>query len=385
MVAQLESWQYPIDVVGLTNFYTGPSAHTWERFLKGFRSLWHEHVMVIQKGDDLQIALRSLPGILPNFLQAIWSFFVLKPLIRKRYKVCIFGSPNNALLAIVLKKLGFIETLIYDDWDFFPADATTVKGHLDKLAMQWKEKLCIRYADFVISVSHFLSELRKKQGAKKVLVITNGVDYPRFQESQNKRPHPPTLFYMGHLYSPWGVDLPILALPAIRAKIPDVRYVVVGEGPECEALKALAYEKMNLQDCVSFLGGQDSHKMPFYLAEADIGVLTCRPDPFRKYASPLKAFEYMAAGLPVVGTRVSEIVKVIEASHAGIIIDSSPGAFAEAVIGLFTDLEKYKWYSANAIRCGMGYDWVQVFAPLHNLLNNLLAEPRPAICGEMNP
>ncbi len=278
LAAHLKRWERPFDVVGQVNFYTGPPAGPWTRFSRGFRDLFHERARVIRSGEDLEIAVRSLPGVCPNSVQAVWAYFAVRPLIRKRYELCIFGGPNNALLALFLKKTGIVGTLIYDDWDYFPGDATAVKGPLDKLAMKWREMICIRNADLVISVSHPLAELRKRQGAREVTVVPNGVDYSRFQAAQHKKPHPPTLIYMGHLYSPWGVDLPIRALPAIKARIPDIRYVVLGEGPDEGALRALAYEKMNLQGHVLFLGRQESHKMPCYLSEADIGVLTCRQE-----------------------------------------------------------------------------------------------------------
>ncbi len=353
-------------------FYTGPPEGRWRRFSQGLQSILHERAKVIRNGENLQIAVRNLPGLFLNSVQELWAFLIVRRLIRKRYELCIFGHPNNALLALFLKKIGTVGTLIYDDWDYFPGHITTIKGPLDMLAMKWREMICIKIADIVISVSHPLAELRKRQGAKDVKVVPNGVDYSLFKVAQNKRHHPPTLIFMGSLYFAWGVDLPIRALPAIKAKIPGIRYVVLGTGPDGDALRVLAYEMMNLQDCVFFLGRQDYNRLPHFLAEADIGVLTYRKEPFTEYASSLKACEYMAAGLPVVGTRVGAIAKVVEGSQAGVIIDSTPQAFAEAVISLFMDSKRYERYSVNAIHCAMTYDWKQVFEPIQDLLHRLL-------------
>jgi glycosyltransferase involved in cell wall biosynthesis len=373
LAAHLKLWGRPFDVVGRVNFYTGPPADSWTRFSQGARSLVQEPARVVRTGEDLQIAVRGLPRNFLNSVGEAWAYFIVRRLIRKRYELCIYGHPNNALLALFLKKRGIVGTLIYDDWDYFPGDVTSVKGRLDTVAMKWREMICIRNAEVVLSVSHPLAELRKRQGAREVLVVPNGVDYSLFRAAQNKMRHPPTLIYMGSLYSAWGADLPIRALPAIRAKIPNIRYVVLGAGPDEDALRSLAYEKMNLRDCVLFLGRQEPHELPHFLAEADIGVLTCRQVPFREYASPLKAYEYMAAGLPVVGTRVGEAAKVIETSQSGVIVDSTPEAFAEAVIGLLADSRRYEMYSANAIGCAVTYDWEQVLAPLQDLLHGLLA------------
>jgi glycosyltransferase involved in cell wall biosynthesis len=373
LAAQLKRWEYPLDVVGRVNFYTGPPVNPWTRFSQGTRSLCREPVTVVRIDEDLRIAVRSLPRIFPNSVQAAWASLMVRPLIRKRYELCIFGGPTNALLALLLKKKGIVGHLIYDDWDYFPGYVTSAKRPVDSLAMKWRESISIRNADIVVSVSHPLGELRKRQGARQVMVVPNGVDYSLFQPAQNKRGHPPTLIYMGSLYPAWGVDLPIRALPAIRARIPDIRYLVLGAGPDEAALRAQAHEQLNLQDCVVFMGRVEPRGLPHFLEEADIGVLTCRQDPFREYAFPLKACEYMAAGLPVIGTRVGEIASIIEASRTGIIVDFTPEAFAEAAIELLGDPERYGVCSANAISCAMTYDWDQVLGPLQNLFHRLLA------------
>jgi len=370
LIARLKAWGCPLDVVGQVNYYTGPPAGRWTRFSQGLRSMLHERAELVRSCDNTQITVRKLPGVFGTLAQELWTYIVLKPLIRKRYQLCIFGHPCNALLAALLKKRGVVRTLIYDDWDYFPGHTATARGPLGALVLRWRERVCIKNADVVVSVSHPLAELRRRQGAREVTVVPNGVEYSLFQPAQKKRLHPPTLVFMGNLSYVWGADLPIRALPAIQARIPDVRYLVLGAGPDENALRSLAYEKMALQDCVFFLGRQPYRELPRFLAEADIGVLTCRKQPFREYASSLKAPEYMAAGLPVVATRVGEMASVIEESQAGVIVDFTPQAFAQAVVGLFHDSTKYSEYSANAIACAMKHDWEEVLAPLRDLLKS---------------
>ena len=236
--------------------------------------------------------------------------------------------------------------------------------------MKWRERICIRQADLVISVSRSLVELRKQQQAKQVMLVPNGVDSLFFRTSRVKRSHPPTLIFIGSLYFDWGIDLPIYSLPAIKSRIPDIRYIVIGDGPDKDAFRTLAYEKMNCQDCVFFFGRQNYRKLPDFLSEADIGVLAYRNKPFIQYASSLKVLEYMAAGLPVVGTRVGDLTKVIEESRAGVVVDHTPQDFAEAVVNLFQDPIRYKEYSNNAMHCAAKHDWEIVLNPLKDLLDH---------------
>jgi teichuronic acid biosynthesis glycosyltransferase TuaH len=127
---------------------------------------------------------------------------------------------------------------------------------------------------------------------------------------------------------------------------------------------------MKLQDRILFLGRKAYEELPHFLAEADVGVLTYRPEQFVQYASSLKVFEYMAAGLPVIGTHVGEWAKIIEKSQAGLLIDFTPKAFAEATIELLHSSTRYKEYAQNAVSCARTYDWSQVFAPMLQLMNS---------------
>ena len=62
--------------------------------------------------------------------------------------------------------------------------------------------------------------------------MPNGVDYNLFSQAQIRVPRPPTILFMGKLDEAWGADLPIKALSIIKDVIPDVRYLLLGEGPD---------------------------------------------------------------------------------------------------------------------------------------------------------
>jgi glycosyltransferase involved in cell wall biosynthesis len=79
----------------------------------------------------------------------------------------------------------------------------------------------------------------------------------------------------------------------------------------------------------------------------------------------------MAAGLPVIGTRVGEWAKVIEQSQTGLLIDFTPKAFAEAVVEILHNPQKCQEFSSNAIDCARQYDWRQVFASMMELVETI--------------
>jgi glycosyltransferase involved in cell wall biosynthesis len=138
--------------------------------------------------------------------------------------------------------------------------------------------------------------------------------------------------------------------------MPEVRYVLVGGGPDERRLKAMATE-LGLEDCVHFFGRHKHQDLPRFLARADIGVATSRDTDFRRYACPLKILEYMAGGLPVIGTQVGETQVIIEKAMAGETVEFSPEAFASAALEMLSNRSKYELYSANAATFAREHDW----------------------------
>jgi glycosyltransferase involved in cell wall biosynthesis len=193
-----------------------------------------------------------------------------------------------------------------------------------------------------------------------VAVVPNGVDFARFHAANLVRTeHPPTLVYAGSLDARWGVDLSIRAMPLLRRQFPDIRLLIAGRGPAEQELRQLALS-MGLGDCVRFEGFVPYPDLPNLLAQADIGVATSRRDSFRRYASPLKIVEYMAAGLPVICSGGGEAEMMIEESKAGINIPFEPESFAEAVQSLCATPSNLSAAREAAINYAQGRSWEQM-------------------------
>lgn len=220
-----------------------------------------------------------------------------------------------------------------------------------------RERLCARQSDAVISVNILLAQLRMKQGARRVFVVPNGMNLPLLAQGRQKVPHPPTLVYMGTILPLWGIDLAIRAMPQLLQAIPDIRFLVAGYGPAEADLRALCQE-LGVAERVIFLGPLKYETLPSILSQADVGIATSLPDStFRYYASPLKLIEYMAAGLPVIASRVGQTEITMEEANAGILINHSVEEFVRAVISLFRDWALYERFSHAAINYSAGFDW----------------------------
>lgn len=143
---------------------------------------------------------------------------------------------------------------------------------------------------------------------------------------------PVTVGFVGTL-KPWhGTDLLLRALARTRG---DLRLDVVGTGPEQGSLEALAAE-LGIADRVRLRGAVAPEEVPAALRGMDIAVA---PYPAGDhYFSPLKVYEYLAAGLPVVASAIGTIPSMLEDGALGVLVPAGDvDALASALDELAAD------------------------------------------------
>jgi glycosyltransferase involved in cell wall biosynthesis len=140
----------------------------------------------------------------------------------------------------------------------------------------------------------------------------------------------PVIGAAGRLVPIKGMEYLIRALPAIRAAVPGATLEVAGSGPEEDALKDEA-GRLGLDGCVRFLGWQD--EIPFH--RWDVFAI-----PSLEEAFGIAALEAMAAGLPVVASRVGGLTELVEHGISGWLVKpADPDAIAAGIIPLLLDSE----------------------------------------------
>ncbi len=193
---------------------------------------------------------------------------------------------------------------------------------------------------FAISkgVADYLS--RYSEANDKVHVTNNGVDVTRFSENVTpSRPAKSGTFTVGFVGSlkPWhGLNILADAYELFRNKSPCTRLLIVGDGPERETL-VNGLTARNVLGSTEFTGMVASSQVPSLLASMDVGVAPYpKLDDF--YFSPLKVYEYMAAGLPVVASRVGDISELIQDGVDGFLVrPGDPADLAAALDRLRSD------------------------------------------------
>lgn len=199
-----------------------------------------------------------------------------------------------------------------------------------------RERAALNHATLRVAVSaEVAAQVDEVAPGGRTVVVANGVDLDLFvdladRESARRRlglsPDSCAAVFVGAL-RPWhGLDIAIRALPDAP---PHLRLVVAGDGPLAGELRALA-EGLGVSDRVDWLGHVPHDAVPGVLAAADI-ALAPYPDLSTFSFSPLKLYEYLAAGTPVVASHIGQIADVLAGGRYGTLVaPGDPIALAEA-------------------------------------------------------
>lgn len=172
-------------------------------------------------------------------------------------------------------------------------------GRVFTLLKRW----VLKKADAVTVVSRPMVDAADGIGGplRHIDVIPMGVDFEgRFSLDSSVERVPGQILFAGRLVEKKGVKYLIEALQAIRARVPDAHLVIIGGGPEQDALAQLV-STLGLQDCVVFLGAMSQATLPEHYRSATVFVA-----PFVNAVSGdreglgLVSAEAIACGCPVV-------------------------------------------------------------------------------------
>ncbi len=148
------------------------------------------------------------------------------------------------------------------------------------------------------------------------------------------------LLTAGRLVERKGHDVVVRALPQVIAEIPDVHYVILGDGPQSPCLRAMA-AGLGLADRVTFRGRVPDDAMPAHFALCDAFVMPSRDVP----GAPIEGFgivylEAAAAGKPAIAGRSGGAAEAVLDGQTGLVVDPcAADQVAEAAVRLLRDHE----------------------------------------------
>jgi glycosyltransferase involved in cell wall biosynthesis len=203
---------------------------------------------------------------------------------------------------------------------------------LHRLVAGWEARFTYRLADKIICVS----EPARRHLAKtwqvdldKIVVMPNGVDLLRFRPDYDPQPvraelalsDGPVVGFVGGFQHWHGLDRLVESFAAVLAEYPHAMLLLVGDGRARPAVESKIAE-LGLESSVIITGLVSQERVPEMLAVIDVAVIPYPKLPRELWFSPLKLYEYMAAGKAIVASRSGQIAEVIEDGHNGLLVEA---------------------------------------------------------------
>ena len=227
---------------------------------------------------------------------------------------------------------------------------------------RWREHICTQ-ADVIVTPSAAI--LPAATPAAKTVVLEWGADTRRFRPGATgplpfSRPPGVLAVFAGAFRSWHGAAGLVVAMKQLQSRgVDDVSAVLIGDGPELSRIRADASGLAS----VTFTGAVPHDVVPACLAAADLGVAPFDvgahgPLALGFYWSPLKIFEYMATGLPVVAPALPRIAALAAHDREALLYDPSrPDALADAIATLRDPALRARLGAAARARAEREYSW----------------------------
>jgi len=153
----------------------------------------------------------------------------------------------------------------------------------------------------------------------------------------------PLILYTGTFEAYQGLDLLYVAMRVVLAQFPDTRLLMAGGRPDQVARARAEAERAGVGAATVFVGERPAEEIPLFLEAADV-LVSPRS---RGKNTPLKIYQYLRAGRPIVATNLLTHTQVLDANVA-VLTDPSPEAFGTGILSVLRDRELAAQLSQNA-------------------------------------
>ena len=293
------------------------------------------------------------PGGVSHFVENFRTLIRLK-VSRKVDVIHVFTGATTlfSIASLQLAKLLKIRSVI----SFFGTEGIVFGSTKEQATFDFSASL----ARTIATNTSAMKSLVPRQFQGKTRLLYGGSDTPPLGRANHGEETIPKVLYVGRLVKSKGVDDLLRSFAVVNRKIPDSRLVIVGSGPEKEALMNEC-SKLGLTNQVEFKGslyGRELHSeyencSIFVLPSKKIAVDTATE------ALGLVLIEAAMHGKPLVGTRIGGIPEIVKDGVNGILVPQADiEKLAQAILTLLSDNQLRKKMGRNSLEMAKSqYTW----------------------------
>ena len=316
----------------------------------------------------------------------VWGAAIAQIMLRERPVAIQLGLVSDGSMGLWLRRWLRLPFVVY------------AYGNEILTAMQsaWqKPRLALQHADRVLAISRFTADLVRRAGVspERIALVHPGCDVDRFRPRPARmdlrhallgpRDRDRVLLTVGGLVARKGQDMVIRALPRLRQSIPDVTYLIVGDGPYRAQLEALAMS-VGVRDHVVFAGMVSAEDLPDVYALSDVYVMPSREqlESCDVEGFGLVFLEANACGKAVVGGRSGGIPDAVEDGVSGLLVDPhDPEDIANALRRILSDGDMaLRLGEQGRLRVVREFEWKRIGDQVQGILDSIQRE-RPGFRG----
>lgn len=367
-------------IVIVSHIYaTGPT-HALENYLKGYVEklafIGHPFIFAKDKRSHIRLYTNkkkkpqsySSPIFINNQLlmllrdQILTFYWVIK---HRPFDVYIGADCFNASVGVLLKKLGIVKQTVFYTIDYIP---NRFPNKFMNAFYHALDTFCVKHSDSVWNLSQVMVYEREKKGVSqkyrdKQIVVPMGTE-GEITARPFRKIKRYTAVHMGHLIPKQGVQLVIESIPEIVKKIPQFHLDIIGGGSYENDLKKLA-EKNKVSNYITWHGFIKDHtEVENMIASCAFGLAPYinSKDNYIQYTDPGKVKAYLAAGLPIIITKMTQIAHEIQERKCGFAISYAKKDFIKACVALLQDDNLLKQMKKNVVIMSKDYSWEKIFS-----------------------
>ena len=309
-----------------------------------------------------------------------WAAALLQIMIRERPQVVILASVDDSHFGLWLHRWFRMPFIVFAYGNEILE--TINEGHQ-------RQQLALRVANRVLATSKYSAGVAEEAGAKpgRIEVLFPGCDIDFFRPMRSRkdlrekllgaRHNHRVILTVGNLVSRKGHDMVIRALPDLFRRVPDLVYLIAGDGPYRGELEALARD-LGVFDRLAFVGRVPEADLPDLYALCDVFVMVSRA---RVEENDVEGFgmvllEANACGKPVVGGRSGGMSDALVEGVTGLLVDPLDlEDITEALARLLTDQDlATRFGEEGRLRVVRDFQWPQIGRRLLSILNAVQRE-----------